>query len=118
MEAPKTDWFAVRCVFELSQDDRAEAQMTTYEERVTLWQAHTFDDAIAQAEQEAESYAPGVDSRFLGFSQAYRLAETPGHGGEVFSLIRDSRLAPSDYVTAFVDTGDEHQGSYGRSPAA
>jgi len=111
VETPKTDWFAVRCVFELSHDDRADSQMTSYEERVTLWQAQTFDHAIAEAEQEADSYARTVASRFLSFSQAYRLAETPGHGGEVFSLIRDSRLAPGDYVTAFFDTGDEHQGS-------
>ena len=110
MKTPPADWFALRCVFELSQDDGTEPQMATYEERVTLGRAQTFDQAIAEAEMDAESHAETVGSRFLGLSQAYRLAETPGHGAEVFSsLMRDSRLVPSDYLAAFFDTGGEHQ---------
>ena len=111
METPDTDWFAVRCVFEVGSDDRTGSRTATYEERVTLWQVHTFDEAIECAEADAGTYAETVGSRFLGLSQAYQLAETPGHGAEVFSLMRDSKLAASDYLSRFFDTGAERQGA-------
>lgn len=33
-------------------------------------------------------------------------------GTEVFSLLRDSDLEPSEYLDTFFDTGCEHQGEY------
>ena len=43
-------WFGVRCVFRWSQP-------LTYEERITLWEADSLDDAIALAEMDAQAYA-------------------------------------------------------------
>jgi hypothetical protein len=43
-------WFAVRCVF------RGTKELTLYEERVTLWRADSFEDAIERAEAEADEY--------------------------------------------------------------
>jgi hypothetical protein len=39
------------------------------------------------------------------------LGEHPAHGAEVFSLMRDSELAPDDYIDRFFDTGQERQAS-------
>lgn len=97
-------WFGVRCVFHW-------VERGSYEERLTLWQASDFDAAVAMAEEEAESYAEETGMDFLGFAQAYVLAEPPGQGAEVFSLFRDSDLDPDEYLDTFFDTGDEREAS-------
>jgi hypothetical protein len=100
-------WFCVRCVFVVGSD----AASRLYEERLTLWWAEGFGEAIALAEGEALGYAaeqPGMI--FAGLAQAYRLFDEPGHGAEVFSLVRASGLEPPAYLTRFFDTGEERQG--------
>jgi hypothetical protein len=98
-------WFAVRCVFAWSGWEGR-----PYEERITLWRARSLDHAIEQAEQEAEAYAADIGSEYLHLSQAYAITEGSeiGSGTEVFSLLRDSDLAPDDYLSAFFSTGGEH----------
>jgi hypothetical protein len=103
------DWFAVRTVYAVPA--ASEGDDMTYEERVTLWRASGFDTAIVQAEEEANDYADEAEAMYLGLAQAYRLAEPPGHGTEVFSLMRDSDLDTEDYLDAFFDTGSERQGA-------
>jgi hypothetical protein len=103
-------WYAVRCIFELRA--LPEGSTHDYEERVTLWTASSLDHAIVQGEAEAHDYAARIlDSGdvYLGLAQAYRLTDAPGHGAEVFSLIRTSRLPPDSYLDTFFDTGDEKQ---------
>jgi hypothetical protein len=96
-------WFGVRCVFRWSGP-------STYEERVTLWEADSLDDAIAKAESEARAYAERLNSEFLDIAQAYWIgADRPPAGAEVFSLMRDSTLESDDYLDAFYDTGRERQ---------
>jgi hypothetical protein len=104
----QASWYTVRCVFELERTDSGER---TYEERVTLWQADSFDQAIRSAESDARAYAQLVDAEYLGLAQSFHLFTNGnvGHGDEVFSLIRDSELAPPDYVDRFFDTGREYQ---------
>lgn len=98
-------WYGVRCVFHL--EDRG-----TYEERVTLWQVRSFDDAIARAEREARGYAATLDMTYLDFAQAYLIGDDdPQSGAEVFSLMRDSSLAPRAYLDTFFDNGAERQRS-------
>ena len=97
-------WYGVRCVFEHAGDGDH-----TYEERITLWRAATFDEAIALAEAEAEEYTGTSDTvMYLGLAQAYLLTEAPGQGAEVFSLLRDSDLAPDRYLDALFQTGREY----------
>ena len=103
-------WYSVRCVFHGGAD-----MPDTYEERMTLWRAGSFDAAIAQAEAEAAEYAEEVGGTYLGFAQAYHLFDEPGHGAEVYSLMRDSELAPEAYLTAFFDTGQERQETLGEA---
>jgi hypothetical protein len=110
--ADEKGWYAVRCVF----DGRVIAEARglpegahTYEERITLWNAGSFDEAVALAEAEARDYE-GDLSVYVGLAQAFQLFEPPGHGAEIFSLMRDSTLDPGAYLDAFFDTGGEHQG--------
>lgn len=88
----------------------SDRETSTFEERVTLWQARTFEEAIALADADANTCAADLDFRFLGLSQAYCPSDAPGHGAEVFSLLRDSELSADDYVSRFFDTGREYQG--------
>jgi hypothetical protein len=79
---------------------------------VTLWRASSLDEAIAHAEQEADEYAEELDARYVGLAQAFHLPveDRPlDDGDEVFSLIRESELAPDDYISRFFDTGKERQ---------
>lgn len=104
-DASRSDhaWFAVRCVVRHSG-------LGVYEERLTLWQAENIDDAIGLAEDEARDYAQGVEpASYAGLAQAYELYGQPGHGAEIFSLMRESALPPAEYLTAFFDTGSERQ---------
>lgn len=107
--APNTEsgWFGVRCVFRRSDPP-------TYEERITLWEAQSLDEAIALAEDEARSYAERLASEYLEIAQAYWIGtRRPEPGSEVFSLMRDSELDSDDYLDAFYDTGRERQQTSG-----
>jgi hypothetical protein len=96
-------WYSVRCVVEHGAG--------TYEERITLWQAATFDEAIELAEADAEAYAATLgEAEYAGLAQVFALPESPRHGAEVYSLIRESELGTNDYLDAFFDTGRERQG--------
>lgn len=104
-------WFAVRCILGTQPADAAETEpCVRYEERITLWRVETFDAAIALAETEADEYCADVGCERLKLSQAFKLFDAPGHGTEVFSLMRDSDLSASDYLDRFFDTGRERLG--------
>ena len=95
----------MRCVFDHGWEGNH-----SYEERVTLWRAEPSSEAIALAEAEVAEYREALTGcRYLGFAQAYVLADEPGQGVEVSSLIRDSGLAAESHLDAFVHTGREHQ---------
>lgn len=106
-------WFSVRCIFRARAGSRLIEDLpvgvSLFEERITIWQAATFEDAIGMAEDEARRYAGDIEWDYLGLAQAYRLVDPPGHGAEVYSLMRESRLTPSKYLDRFFDTGTEHQ---------
>ncbi|WP_427894622.1 DUF4288 domain-containing protein [Kribbella sp. GL6] len=104
------DWYAVRCIFRFV--DREASAATMYEERITLWRADSFDPAVERAEREAGEYAStiaGSPDAYVGLAQAYRFADVPADGAEVFSLVRDSNRKPGAYLDRFFDTGNERQ---------
>ena len=109
MREADSSWYAVRCIFASGWPaDTAQ----TYEERITLWRAASDDEAIALAEDEARDYAGTIEASpdtYLGLAQSYRLADEPGVGAEVFSLLRTSDLAPEQYLDTFLDNGGERQ---------
>jgi hypothetical protein len=99
-------WYAVRSLFRIAGEPDS-----SYEERITLWQAGSFDDAMAKAEIEAVEYADFIGGTYLAdFGQGYHLADVPPRdGAEVFSLVRDSALPPKAYLDRFFATGRERQ---------
>ncbi|MGN8081678.1 MULTISPECIES: hypothetical protein [Variovorax] len=100
--------YSTRCLFEWEPRD-GQKKAHLYEERITLWQAESADEAIEMAEREAKAYA-GEDSTFLDVCQSYWLVDPVAASGvEVFSLLRESDLEPDAYINAFFETGDEHQ---------
>lgn len=101
-ESEESGWYATRMVFEWEPG--------LYEERITLWQADSFDEAIDRGVDEARRYANDHGMTGTGMVQAFALFEAPGDGAEVFSLLRESDLSADDYVEAFFDTGRERQG--------
>ncbi len=103
------EWYAVRCVFRSAWAETSEGLppgVHLYEERVTLWQATSLEEAIALAEAEALEYAD-EDDDYLDLAQAFKLFDDPSSGAEVFSLMRSSTLEPDEYLDTFFDTGDE-----------
>jgi|RhiMetdeSRZDD1v2_1073273.scaffolds.fasta_scaffold2448386_1 hypothetical protein len=100
-------WYAAKCIFRHS-GLQPERKSSVYEERVLLIRASDFREAQAKAEAEARRYAAsGIE--YLGFIDIYHLpAETIGDGVEVYSLMRASKLQPTEYLNRFHDTGAEH----------
>jgi hypothetical protein len=111
----------VRCVSRSTENQPAAFDpspgTSAYEERITLWRASSLDEAIAMAEEEAMEHAAMVGDTYVGLAQAYHLFDSPGHGAEVFSLIRQSPLGPQDYVDRFFDSGEERQRHVGKDRA-
>ncbi|MFD5635693.1 hypothetical protein ACFVU0_22175 [Streptomyces sp. NPDC058122] len=102
-----SSWYGVRCVFH-------HHALGVYEERVTLWRAHSLCEAIERAEREAHQYCADLDEvEYTAFAEAYRMDGAPQEGAEVFSLMRDSGLAPGAYVERFFATGEERTGTEG-----
>jgi hypothetical protein len=102
--------FGVRTVIQLPPDPRGKG-MHLYEERVTLFRAADSNEAIRSAEAEIAVYVAdgGVALPFFQSFELYDDVAFSGNSVEVFSLIRDSSLAPTKYIDAFFDTGTEHQ---------
>ena|SRR5579872_4411622 len=112
--------FGVRSVLRWSRwaDQR---KKYVYEERITLWSAETFEEALELAEREAEEYAgeTTMATKRCGLLQGYWLVDDlklKKQGIEVFSLLRESDLTPNAYLNAFFDTGDEYEGGHNAGP--
>ncbi len=101
-EIAESNWFSVRCHFQLSTD--------TYEERITIWQSGEFEDALEMAEQEARNYAASRGGRYLESCDGYRMSNQAlmaEPGQQLYSLVRTSSLAPAAYLRQFFFTGAE-----------
>ena len=112
MERPLR-WYGVRMVFRALQREE-----NVFEERVTIWKAASFAEAIEQAEVEAADYAdPEVGIwEYTGLAQAFETYipdRAPEPGDEVFSLLRTSELDTEEYLDRFFDTGGERQQRWG-----
>ena len=102
-------WYSVRCIFR-HQKRHDMVKSNLYEERITLWRAHSFDEAIELAEKEAFKYAEDCECEYLGFAQAYHLyEENIESGSEIFSLMREHNYSPKKYLDRYFDTNYERQ---------
>lgn len=107
-------WYGVRCIFATHEIKpwgpyQLDPGVTSYEERVTIWRATGMEAAIALAEIDAAEYAEALECEYLGLAQCFSFDGEPRQGTEVFSLIRDSKLPPDEYIEAFFETGTEYQ---------
>jgi hypothetical protein len=100
-------WFAAKCIFRHA-GLKPPREGFVYEERVMLVRASNIDDAMRKAQAEARQYGTnGIE--YLGFIDLYHLSvEVVGDLVEVYSLMRSSKLAPTEYLNRFHDTGAEH----------
>ena len=108
--------YTVRSVLEW-KNRKGREKKHVYEERLTIWNSDSLDEAIELAEKEETEYINDSTSEkegmiSLGFYQGYssflniKLIE---QGVEVFSLLRESDLDADEYLDAFFDTGTEHE---------
>ena len=93
----------MKCLF--SPPNRAsDANGNLYEERLTIWQASTFEEAFALAEVEARAYATD-DCQFVRAAQSFHLFdESAGHGSKVWSVMRGSHMELELYIATFCTT--------------
>jgi hypothetical protein len=101
-EIHRMSWFSVRCIFHHAPG--------TYEERITIWRTSALPEAVRLAELDAASYETDLGCEYLGLAQGFGPVEggiEPGR--EVFSLVRESPLDPTEYLSSFFDTGKEKQ---------
>jgi hypothetical protein len=109
-ESSGSQWYAVRCVFRTGWPPEFAGK--AYEERITLWRAASFDEAVERAEIDAEEYANAIadgPDTYLHLAQAFLLDGEPGDGAEIFSLVRGSDLKPQAYLERHFTTGAERQ---------
>jgi hypothetical protein len=101
-------WYSAKTVYRhrLVQEG---VTKTVFEERVVLFHAANFEDAIPKAETEAKRYCSAVENVvFLDFANVYYLPdESVGNGTEIYSLMRDSNLSDTEYLSRFHEDGHE-----------
>lgn len=93
----KKEWFGVKSIIQHKKDD---INYLAYEERVVLFLAIDFDDAIMQAEIEANQYCLNDDTvTNCKFYEAYKIFdEKIIERTEVYSKITDSILDIKHYL--------------------
>ena len=103
-------WYSAKTVYRhhLAQDGKMK---TVFEERIVLFHAANFEDAIEKAEAEANDYCTAVENVvYLGFVSIYYLPEeTVGDRTEIYSLMRNSDLSDTEYLARFHDDGHERR---------
>lgn len=98
-------WYGVRLIYRLNGLSRP-----AYEERIIIVRAESDNYAIAEAEKYSKDYESDT-TEYTGYAMAFHIFDENGPclgpGTEVFSLIRQSELAPNAYLDRFHDTGNE-----------
>lgn len=103
-------WYGIKCLIEhdgLSEEPGSHV----YEERVVIFCAPDFDQAIARAEREVADYAQANGARYIGYCNAYKIdALAIEDGTEVYSVMREVPLPCADFITRYYDDGtDKHR---------
>jgi len=81
-----------------------------YEERIVLIGAHNADEAIKQAELEANNYSKKEKTIvYLNFVNVFEIFDRKiSSGSEVYSIMRSEDLIDDEYIDRYYDTGTEH----------
>ena len=103
----KDDYYAVRCLFSHPTRERIKNQ-NLYEERITIWEAQTWEEAYKMAELEAKNYAKEADAIFIEATDSFKLFDNKFNSGlEVWSTMRDSKVSNAEYISNYINTGKE-----------
>ncbi len=112
--APVWKWYGVKTVYRLEPAGPPEAtdkdfwgEGSLVEERIVVFRARTFSEAIRKAEREATAYAASIRdrnpygqrlvTRYLGACDAYEMTDAPlTSGSEVFSMTELVRRSVKD----------------------
>jgi hypothetical protein len=95
-------WYGVKTLYRMEAtgrphgtDELYDAAATLFEERIVLFRAASFEEAIEKGQRDAEHYASGYDHqnaygqqvrcRYLGEYDAFEMSEEPGEGVEAYS---------------------------------
>lgn len=100
----KREWYAVKGLFRWYF--KSDGTTDSVEERVVLFLAASFDDAIALAETEASEYCaedPAANFRIepVGWWNAYWIGEEPKSGVEVYSRLCSTELSSDAFVRRY-----------------
>jgi hypothetical protein len=95
---PTPSWYSVRSIFRSDMIEDGKPRRT-FEERVVLFRAASFDEALAKGEAEARHYAadwphPKVFERIVAF---HVHDDELREGDEVWSCIRDSEETDEEF---------------------
>ena len=82
------EWYSAKTIYRHKRVERGKPK-TLFEERVVLFLAKDFDDALSKADAEAAEYCGNSDeTTYLGFADVYHLFdEEVGNRTEVYSLM-------------------------------
>lgn len=102
------EWYSVKGLFRWYMKDGGETDQI--EERVVLFFAENFDEALDMAEVEAKVYCqPDESANFaiepIGWWRAYWIGETPANGLEVFSRRTKTDLSGQEFVQRYCPEG-------------
>jgi hypothetical protein len=105
-------WFSVECHFRIPPGDVVmdsgfvlQDRPSMYEQRVTVWQAASREEAALSAEAEADLYAEEAGYERLDYVVVYDLDVPPTTGAEVWSQVRHTALPPDEYLERYVTEG-------------
>ncbi|WP_066262527.1 DUF4288 domain-containing protein [Hydrogenophaga flava] len=106
------EWYAVKGLFRWYF--KSDGSTDSVEERVLLFLASSFDEALAMAESEAQVYcADDPKANFsiesMGWWDAYRVEEEPNSGVEVYSRLSKTNLSVDAFIRRYYPRShDEH----------
>ena len=98
------EWYSVKGLFRWYM--KKDGSTDRMEERVVLFEACSFDEALDLAETEAQSYCePDETANFaiepVGWWEAYQIGENPASGVEIFSRLARTRLESKAFVRRY-----------------
>lgn len=105
------EWYAVKGIFRWYMKDTGET--ARFEDRVTLFKATSFDEAIEMAKKEAIEYCEEYPTanyliESLGIWETFSLqTEVIEQGEEVFSQLFHSYLDAKDYIQKYYPKSEE-----------
>jgi Domain of unknown function (DUF4288) len=101
---PSQTWYSVRCLFRSDRIDDGQP-VRTFEERVVIFRAVSYEGAIAKGEAEAKKYAenwphPKILEHIVAFGI---LEEELNEGQEVWSCMRDLDISDEEFLKRFYE---------------